>query len=98
MNELQIECAEHGIGDARVVCQHLITGVRLGVFTPDLEPGSPCTEAWCSQCEGVYLRHSEWIKESLDFADFRVVCEHCFLELLRQNRGSWVNQFEVPRG
>ena len=59
----------------------------LGFFEPaDPRLKGEWPQAWCAACEKVATDVGEWNDESEGFAQFRWVCEGCFLVIRKRNR------------
>lgn len=88
-----IECDVHGTGRIGYVCKHLLSRSRVGFEEafetfPGMELGEDDDlQAWCAECENVRSAEGEWNDQSMEFADIRVVCEHCYFEIKELNLG-----------
>lgn len=83
----QIDCEFHGKSNEAFVCRHLFEGKGLG-FNQSYDPENPddiCPDAWCDQCESVLEKEGKWNENSEEFADIRLVCEHCYEEIRARN-------------
>lgn len=80
------ECDTHGTQRAAIACQHLVdTGLTqqsVGFFTPSGELDDPSLQAWCFDCEQVFIEENEEFTERmLDQLNLGLVCELCFEEI-----------------
>ena len=86
-----VECRVHGTSRAAFVCQHLNTTTRTG-FEEAFETyrGMELSEeddfqAWCAECETERSRTNGWNDESMEFANIRVLCEGCYVDIKEFN-------------
>lgn len=86
-----VQCRVHDHRRRAFICQHLNNETRVGfVEAFETVEDMPLEEdddfqAWCSQCEAVRQRESEWNDTSMAFASIKVVCEKCYFELKEIN-------------
>ena len=73
------------------VCHHLLSGQPVGWNEPEEYPEDEddefagCINAWCDECEDVVNAAGEWNDETEAFADIRLICENCALQIKRLN-------------
>lgn len=82
-----VECGEHGSGHATFVCQHLVSGARLG-FNWGLDPENPddpCPDAWCDACEDALQAEGEWNDRSEAVAQISLLCNGCYERARQRN-------------
>ena len=79
----EIECDEHGEGYAAFVCQHLVSGSRLGFFHSD---NGQYPDAWCGECDDLMMKKGHWTAKAEKFAQITVVCHRCYANIRRRNR------------
>ena len=82
-----IDCERHGQRATAYVCQHLVAGENQGFHwgeDPD-NPFSPVPDAWCHACEEELLREGEWNDRNEAFADIKVICSECYVEVRSRN-------------
>jgi hypothetical protein len=73
---LDIDCA-HGNGVAAVVCCHHVgTATPRGFIENNDDPVD--LQAWCHDCEAVYLREQALTPLFVKFNDFKMVCTVCY--------------------
>ena len=79
-SDIKVNCATHGETDAAFVCQHLVSGEKLGFNWAYAEeaPDAMCPDAWCDACESGLEAAGEWTEEMTNFADIKLVCTSCF--------------------
>lgn len=76
-----IECSRHESGRAAVVCQHLLQEKNrpIGFVENSSIPGDQ--QAWCDECEALFLKEKELTEAFRKFNNFAVVCEECYDEI-----------------
>ena len=82
-SENKVECGTHGTSTATFVCQHLVSGEKLGFncgYDPE-EPNAIYPDAWCDECEKVLDAEGEWNDRSESFADIKLLCAYCYEDL-----------------
>jgi len=82
-----IQCDTHAETDATFVCQHLLKGEKLG-FNIGFDPGLPddlWPDAWCDQCEKVFLKEGEWNELSEKFSPIKLLCTRCYETVRAKN-------------
>ncbi len=91
MSNKFVECESHGEVRPAFVCQHFLSGKRVGWNEPaeysydeDYEFAG-CINAWCDECEEFVNRTGAWNDESEAFADIRLVCENCAVKFKEFN-------------
>ena len=92
-----VNCAAHGETQAAFVCRHLVGAVRssgpaIGFNEPSPLGDEP--QAWCAECDTVYLDEGEWNDVSEGFAGVTLICSGCFADLKQTHtqivkRRSW---------
>ena len=86
-SENKIECSEHGTSFATFVCNHLTKGEKIG-FNIGYDPDNPdeiYPDAWCNKCEEILESEGEWNEISEKYADIKVLCSQCYLEIRESN-------------
>ncbi len=75
-----IECPTHGIRSTGIVCKHqLATDTVVGFVENSPDPDD--LQAWCDDCEQMFLREKELTPAFREFNDFAVVCEACYARI-----------------
>lgn len=79
---LYVDCDKHGRGIAAVVCRHLCDdqATSPGFVENSSEPGDK--QAWCLECEALFLEEGELTETFRKFNDMALVCEACY-EIIR---------------
>jgi hypothetical protein len=91
MSDKFVECCSHGKATPAFVCQHFLTGEKVGWNEPDEyeynedDEFAGCINAWCDECEEFVNKIGEWNEESETFANIRLVCENCALNFKEAN-------------
>jgi len=77
---MTIECPPHGTRVSAVVCRHLLskTGVPAGFIENSDDPDD--LQAWCGDCEAMFLREGDKTDAFMAFNDFAIVCVVCYAE------------------
>lgn len=86
MDDLRVQCPEHGQRVAAIACKHLRDASRsqpnyVGWFQAEWDPDS--TEpgnlmAWCAECDSLYESGGGWTEANDLLPGFRVICDCCF--------------------
>lgn len=80
-----VHCDRHGDMQEAFVCEHLLSGERLG-FVHDMEdPGNPRPDAWCASCERLRIAHGGWNERSHALVTIKLVCGGCYDEIKARN-------------
>jgi hypothetical protein len=80
---MKVNCATHGLGrPGALVCQHISQGLaerrRVGFFWTSSDPGNPCPDACCTDCEQRFQSTGEWVGEALQNLNPQVLCADCY--------------------
>jgi hypothetical protein len=78
---LTVSCGDHGERIAAIVCGHMLTPTDriLGFVENKSDPND--LQAWCGDCEGLFLREQEMTEEFRRFNDMTIVCVICYAKL-----------------
>lgn len=78
---MMISCGSHGERVAAVVCRHhLEVQDRIVGFVENSDDPSDL-QAWCDDCEDLFLREGDKTEEFLKFNNFAVVCVDCYAQM-----------------
>ncbi|WP_321397761.1 DUF6882 domain-containing protein [Emcibacter sp.] len=83
-----IECPTHGTTSETWVCQHLVGGARKLGFNVGYgldDPDEYYPDAWCDECEKMLEAEGEWTEKAEAFADIKIVCAGCYLDIRERN-------------
>lgn len=83
---MTVTCGKHGERIAAVVCRHHINVQDRSVGFIENSSDPDDLQAWCDECEHVFLREGDKTDDFLRFNDFAVVCVVCYA-LLRSRHG-----------
>lgn len=86
-SELKVECGAHGERAATFLCKHLVESESKG-FNVGYDPEHPNNlypDAWCNECEAVLEQEGEWNDISEKFADIKMLCSCCYLDIRKRN-------------
>lgn len=64
-----------------MICQHLVTGGRMG-FARVLAEGDGYETAMCESCEALLLSEQEWSETHASFAGWKLYCRQCYERVL----------------
>ena len=76
-----IVCGSHGERLSAVVCRHHLTVVDRSVGFIENSDDPDDLQAWCDDCEDLFLREGDKTEEFLKFNDFALVCVDCYVRL-----------------
>jgi len=84
-----ILCDEHISARMALVCSHLINADDKG-FHEAIDSDEPIElddnyQAWCDDCERLWLQEEELSDTFKAFADMKVVCEECYFKIKDRN-------------
>jgi hypothetical protein len=73
-----IECSEHGERTASIVCRHhlQVQDQAIGFVENSSDPDD--LQAWCDQCEALFIQESQMTEEFMAFNGMAVVCVACY--------------------
>ena len=78
---IMISCGSHGERVAAVVCRHhLEVRDRIVGFVENSDDPSDL-QAWCDDCEDLFLREGDKTEAFLMFNNFAVVCVDCYAQM-----------------
>lgn len=78
IQNLTVECDEHGHQVAAVVCRHMINAKdRIVGFVENSDDPNDL-QAWCDACEAQFLEEGELTETFRAFCDMGVVCTDCY--------------------
>lgn len=78
---LLVDCGPHGKRVAAVVCRHMVDQKdrAVGFVENSSEPND--LQAWCDECESLYLEEGEMTERFREFNAMAVVCVVCYAEM-----------------
>ncbi len=84
---LYVKCGSHGSRIAAAVCGHMVSiqDRRVGFIENSSDPND--FQAWCSDCDELFLSEGAMTEEFRRFNAMAVVCVVCY-ERYRQQHGS----------
>lgn len=80
-----VECDTHGSSHAAFVCSHLIARPEQDWYCDYPSRTNPFPDAWCAECESVLEREDGWSDQACAFADIKVICGQCYVNLQSQS-------------
>ncbi|HEX2872559.1 MAG TPA: hypothetical protein VHP33_14920, partial [Polyangiaceae bacterium] len=83
-------CVVHGQSDAAFVCKHLAArvtapGASIGFVQPSPRDKNS-RQAWCRECDAMFLREGQWNDVSEAFAKVTMICADCFDSLAESQK------------
>jgi len=78
---LLIDCGLHGKRLAAVVCGHMVDSKVSSVGFVENNDDPSDLQAWCEDCEEVFLREGDKTEAFRDFNRMAMVCVCCYQEL-----------------
>ena len=78
---LMIDCGAHGRCVAAVVCGHMIQSKDRSVGFIENSSDPSDLQAWCDECEKMFLHEGDKTETFLAFNQMAVVCDRCYAEL-----------------
>ncbi len=78
---LMVDCGSHGRRVAAVVCRHLVDEKdrKVGFVENSSEPND--LQAWCDDCEQLFLEEGEMTDRFREFNQMALVCVVCYAEI-----------------
>jgi len=76
-----IICDIHGDRPCAIVCRHHLAALDRAVGFVENSKDPDDRQAWCDDCESLFLREGGKTKSFLEFNNFGVVCVDCFIRL-----------------
>ena len=77
-----INCGTHGKRVPAYVCRHLVNKLDdrvLGFVENCSDPED--LQAWCDDCERLFLDQGEMTAEFIEFNKLKVVCDFCYAKI-----------------
>ena len=76
-----VECGTHGNRVASVVCRHIVEAKDkiVGFVENSSDPND--LQAWCDDCEQLFLKEGSRTDEFRAFTGMRIVCDFCYATL-----------------
>jgi hypothetical protein len=74
---MYVDCQSHGEIVAAVVCRHMIeSSESVGFVENSSDPNDP--QAWCEQCEQMFLAEGDRTEAFRAFHGMAIVCCECY--------------------
>jgi len=83
-----IKCGTHGNRVAAVVCRHMIQAKECSVGFIENNDDPSDLQAWCDECEQLFLRERELTPAFREFNGMTVVCDFCYAALKERHMHS----------
>jgi hypothetical protein len=81
---VRVECSHHGSGVATYVCEHLVSQPEQKWFSNTSIEEDKWPDAWCANCEVLFLEQGEWNDKNEPRTNIEVLCHHCYERLRSQ--------------
>lgn len=81
MDSKKISCETHGTRVTAIVCRHMIQSKDRAVGFIENSADPEDLQAWCSECERVFIEEGDKTQRFRSFNDFAVVCDACYAAL-----------------
>jgi len=76
-----VRCGDHGEAYETYVCRHLAADPLQAWFGGYPEEDNPWPDAWCAECNGVYLREGgQWSDAATDAIGIKLICSECYMD------------------
>src|SRR3954470_17532391 len=82
-----ISCSSHGERIAAVVCRHHVSVADRPVGFVENSDDPTDLQAWCDDCETLFLSEGDKTDQFVEFNDFAVVCVDCYIRLRARHCG-----------
>ena len=78
---VMISCSRHGERASAIVCRHHLNVRDRAVGFVENSDDPDDLQAWCDDCEDLFLREGDKTEAFLAFNDFALVCVDCYIQL-----------------
>lgn len=85
---MMINCDDHGDRPSAIVCRHHLDVLDRAVGFVENSDDPDDLQAWCDDCESLFLSEEDKTKKFLDFNDAAVVCVDCYVRLKSRHSGN----------
>jgi hypothetical protein len=89
----QVSCEIHGKATTTFVCSHLASHPVQSWHSAFPSDDNPWPDAWCDECNIVFLREGEWNDKNADGVDLKILCHFCY----ERAQGSSVGRLDGSR-
>jgi hypothetical protein len=81
----RVKCTAHGERVTAVVCGHMLgeKEARVGFVENSDDPDD--LQAWCDECERMFLAEGDKTPAFREFNDMAVVCDRCYASLKKRH-------------
>jgi len=80
-NAQTFKCSTHGTRVAAIVCCHMIRAKDRAVGFIENSSDPEDLQAWCNDCEHLFVEEADKTECFRKFNDFAVVCDFCYASL-----------------
>jgi hypothetical protein len=78
---MMISCTKHGERTSAIVCRHHVDVVDRAVGFVENSADPDDLQAWCDDCESLFLSEGDKTDEFIRFNNFALVCVDCYIRL-----------------
>jgi len=75
-----VVCDKHGVAYETFVCSHLIETPAQDWYSREITESNPWPDAWCENCDKIYLRDGGWNDENSEEVEINLICNCCYEE------------------
>ena len=73
-----VECPIHGRGFPSYLCEHLVAEPAQPWFADEATPENRWPDAWCAQCDAIFLEEGEWNEPASQRIRVKLLCHRCY--------------------
>ena len=74
----RVTCSQDGEGYEAWVCAHLYENPAQHWFSRESTNENPWPDAWCGECDKIFLRDGEWTDDNSGCTDIKLICNFCY--------------------
>jgi hypothetical protein len=78
MNREKVKCDDHSSGYETWVCTHLYSNPAQSWFSREATTDNPWPDAWCSECDKIFMRDGEWNDKNSGCTQIKLICNFCY--------------------
>ena len=83
--ESLIKCSTHGSRAPAIVCCHQVNNRDRIVGFVENSSDPEDLQAWCDECERLFIQEDGMTEVFRAFNDFKVVCDFCYVQIKERN-------------
>ncbi len=74
----KVSCSTHGEAYTTYVCEHLVKNPVQRWYSSPPSADNRWPDAWCLQCNAVFLKEGEWNERNEDTVIPKILCHKCY--------------------